>query len=152
MVKWSTVCTTKEKGGLGIRSLSDLNMVLLGKWIWRFALEVNSTWREFVNLKYGTEDGHWFTQVLRGSYGVSLWKEINKEIEQLKHNCCFKIGYGSRIKFWEDEWFGENTLMAIFPSIYTMASTKGARVEELCELAGVEGSWNLRLERHFYDW
>ena len=68
-----------------------------------------------------------------------------------KYNCSFKIGDGSRIKLWEDVWCGENTLMAIFPSIYAMAGTKGARVEELWEPAGVEGSWNLRLERHFYD-
>ena len=42
--------------------------------------------------------------------------------------------------------------MAIFPFIYAMVGTKGARVEELWEPVGVEGSWNLRLERHFYDW
>ena len=42
LVKWSTVCKSKEKGGLGIRSLSNLNKALLGKWIWRFAFEVNS--------------------------------------------------------------------------------------------------------------
>ena len=39
--------------------------------------------------------------------------------------------------------------MAIFLYIYAMVSTKGARVEELWEPARVEGSWNLRLERHF---
>ena len=42
--------------------------------------------------------------------------------------------------------------MASFPSIYAMVGTKGARVEELWEPAGVEGSWNLRLERLFYAW
>ena len=62
---------------------------------------------------------------------MGLWKEINKETERLKHNCSFKIGDGSKIKFWEDVWCGETTLMAIFPSIYAMADTKGARVEEL---------------------
>ena len=99
LVKWSTVCTSKGKGGLSIRNVSNLNRALLGKWVWRFALEVNSTWREFINLKYGTGDGNWFTQVPRGSYGVALWKEINKETEQLKHNCSFKIGDESIIKF-----------------------------------------------------
>ena len=55
---------------------------------------------------------------------MGLWKEINKETKQLKHYCSFKIGDRSRIKLWEDVWFGENTLMAIFPSIYAMAGTK----------------------------
>ena len=32
LVNWATVCTKKKKGGLGLRSLSNLNKVLLCKW------------------------------------------------------------------------------------------------------------------------
>ena len=35
--------SSKENGGLGIRNLSSLNMSLLGKWVWRFLVEDNST-------------------------------------------------------------------------------------------------------------
>ena len=42
LVNWDIVCSSKEKGGLGIRSLSNFNKALLEKWNWRFAMEENS--------------------------------------------------------------------------------------------------------------
>ena len=33
LVNWNIVCTSREKGGLGIRSLSIVNRALLGKWV-----------------------------------------------------------------------------------------------------------------------
>lgn len=51
------MCLSKEKGGLGIRSLSNLNKALLGKWNWRFSVEENAARRILINLKYGTEEG-----------------------------------------------------------------------------------------------
>ena len=42
LVKWSTVCSDRKMGGLGIKSLAILNKALLCKWIWRFANERES--------------------------------------------------------------------------------------------------------------
>ena len=33
-----------------------------------------------------------------------------------------------------------------------MAGSKGAKVEELWEVIGIEGGWNFSFERHFNDW
>ena len=42
LVKWSTVCSDRKMGGLGIKSLAILNKAMLCKWIWRFANERDS--------------------------------------------------------------------------------------------------------------
>ena len=81
LVSWNSVSQGKEKGGLGIRRLDLLNRALLGKWVWRFAVEDNSIWRSFINTKYGSQNGGWFTPYPRGSYGVGLWKSIAKEAD-----------------------------------------------------------------------
>ena len=102
LVSWGVACRSKEKGGLGIKSLTMMNKVLLGKWGWRFVVEENSAWKKIINLKYHTERGGWFKRDPRGSYGVGLWKDISREARQLKQNCVFALGKGRRVKFWED--------------------------------------------------
>ena len=98
-VRWETVCTNRDKGGLGVRRLSILNGALLGKWIWKFAVESEAPWRAFISLKYGIEASAWFPKGVRGSYRVSIWKEILKEAPQLKVNSSFKVGKGDIVRF-----------------------------------------------------
>lgn len=84
------MCISKEKGGLDIRNLLTLDRALLGKWNWRFAIEEASTWGNIILLKYDSEPGGWFSNSRKGSYGVGLWKEIQKEAS-LVVNCSFFI-------------------------------------------------------------
>ena len=65
IVNWGTVCMSEDKGGLGIRNLSNLNMALLSKWTCRFAVEGNSPWKNIIRLKYGTVERWWFTRTRR---------------------------------------------------------------------------------------
>ena len=48
-------------GGLGIRRLEMLNKSLFGKWNWRLAVEDNPPWKNLIKLKYGLEEGGWFS-------------------------------------------------------------------------------------------
>ena len=76
LVGWNKVCTPKDKGDLGLQSLVLFNKVLLGKWLWRFGLEVHNLWRRVLVVKYGTELGGWCTNPIRGTYSCGLWKGI----------------------------------------------------------------------------
>jgi len=38
-INWESICTPKEDGGLGVRSVGDFNVALLGKWCWRMLNE-----------------------------------------------------------------------------------------------------------------
>ena len=39
LVEWDVIRSNKGQGGLGLRYLTSLNKLLLGKWIWRFISE-----------------------------------------------------------------------------------------------------------------
>nr|CAN83110.1 hypothetical protein VITISV_026572 [Vitis vinifera] len=54
-------------------------MALLGKWVWRFAIEKDNLWKKVLLVKYGQEGFGWRTNEVRGTYGVGVWKEILKE-------------------------------------------------------------------------
>ena len=152
MINWDSVYQSKEKGGLGIRNLTNFNRALLGKWCWRFSTEDNSMWRSVIILKYGLEDGGCFPPIPKGCHGVGLWKEICKEALFLRNHCSVKIGDGSKARFWEDWWCGEAPLCSSFPSLYRLANSKGAKVAEFWVASGSGEGWNFSFGRHFHDW
>jgi hypothetical protein len=45
LANWHLVCMKKEYGGLGIPSLKDLNLCLLGSWVKRFISDESKLWR-----------------------------------------------------------------------------------------------------------
>ena len=59
--------------------------------------EDNTTWKNVISLKYGTEEGGWFTRLPRGKASIGLWKGINTEAVKLMQECSFELGEGNRI-------------------------------------------------------
>ena len=47
----------KEKGGLGVKCISNLNKAPFCKWNWRFANEREALWNQVIRGKYGEERG-----------------------------------------------------------------------------------------------
>lgn len=45
-VSWDSICTYRNKGGLGLIDLEIKNKILLTKWLWRFGIEQDSLWRD----------------------------------------------------------------------------------------------------------
>ena len=73
---------------------------MLGKWIWRFAFEKEILWKKVIGVKYGQEGFGWRTNEARGTFGVGVWKEILKEANWCWDNIGFKVGEGTKVKFW----------------------------------------------------
>ena len=102
LVNWEVVCAHKENDGLGIRKLDFLNQALLGKWIWRFAHENDNLWKKVISVKYGQEDFGRRTNEANRTFGVGVWKEILKKTNWCWENIEFKVGEGTKVKFWID--------------------------------------------------
>ena len=134
-----------------MHSLSIVNRALLGKWVWRFTKDENSIWKDVIRLKYHTEEGGWFTKNPMGSGGVGLWKDISKEIVQLKLDRSFLLGNSNRMCFWEDCWCGKGALSEAFPTLYSLADQKWVRVADVWDKARGEGAWNPTFVRPLGD-
>ena len=115
LINWEVVCTQKENGGLGMWKIDLLNKALLGKWIWRFTFEEDILWKKVIGVKYGQEGFGWRTNEARGAFRVGVWKAILKEANWCWDNIMFKVGKGTKVKFWTDHWCGNEALSRIFP-------------------------------------
>jgi hypothetical protein len=56
LANWQLVSKKKELGGFGIPDLRNLNMSLLGSWIFRYNLQSEAIWTKIVDHKYRTKN------------------------------------------------------------------------------------------------
>ena len=55
LISWRFVCLSKDQGGLGVMSLTRINISLLAKWWFRFKdPTIEGKWKEILINKYGT--------------------------------------------------------------------------------------------------
>ena len=71
------------------------------------------------------EEGGWFTKTARGNSRSGPWKDISKEIVSMKLDRVFTLVDGSRVRFWEDTWCGENPLCDTFLALFMLIEKKG---------------------------
>lgn len=57
LVKWNEVQLPKKQGGFGIRDIRLMNVCLLIKWWWRYAVEEEALWKSVICAKYGVSGG-----------------------------------------------------------------------------------------------
>lgn len=53
LVKWKEVKKHPRHGGLGIRSMVELNVALHSKLLWRFCMKEDRLWRKIVTVRWG---------------------------------------------------------------------------------------------------
>ena len=114
LANWKHICDSIRYGGLGIRNVVGFNKALLGKWLWRYAMEREALWLKVIDAKYGSMGGVG-AQMHRGPYGDSLWKSIRAGWDCFSSFISYSVGDGSRIKFWHGIWCGGQPLKDQFP-------------------------------------
>ena len=152
LVNWHQICSPIQYGGLGIRRLSVFNKALLGKWLWRYAVESGALWRQVVDSKYGSQWGGWCSNWVSEPHGVGLWKGIRVGWDSFVRHTSFEVGDGSRIKFWHDSWCGDQPLKVQFPELFHLARAPEASVaDHLCFIGSIR-HWDIAFSRQVHDW
>ena len=150
-MKWEVVCLDKKRGGLGVKKLSIFNKALLCKWSWQFMIERDAFRNQIMRGKY-EEQGGWCAKFVRTSYGVGVWKAIRKEWEVLARRLVFEVGDGARVLLWKHKWCGLVPLCVAFPSLYAIADSKNALVNDVWSPEEEGDDWNPLFLRLYNDW
>jgi hypothetical protein len=102
LANWHLV-SMKEYGGLGVPNLRDLNMALLGSWVKSFIKGEGKLWHSIISQKYIRNAVDIFC--LPYSQPSNFWSGVMWAAKALTFGYRWKIGDGSKIRFWEDTWF-----------------------------------------------
>jgi hypothetical protein len=128
------------------------NRALMGKWLWRYALEMDALWRKVVDFKYGSMRGGWCSKEVGGSFGAGVWKCIRRGWDAFPAHVRYEIGNGSKVLFWHDVWCGEILLKTLFSELFLIASGKDAWVEKNMQKQNDTILWNILFTRLVHDW
>ncbi|KAH0700980.1 hypothetical protein KY284_015195 [Solanum tuberosum] len=99
-VAWEDLCSPKEEGGLGFRSLHDLSNALFAKLWWNFRVSTDSLWSAFMWNKYCKKVHPIMAKSLGGSHS---WRKMVMSREEVEHNIWWQTINGSS-SFWYDNW------------------------------------------------
>jgi len=128
------------------------NKALMGKWLWRYALERDALWRKVVDFKYGSMRGGWCSKEIGGSFGFGVWKGIRRGLDAFATHVRYEIGNGLKVLFWHDVWCREIPLKTLFPELFLIARSKDAWVEENMQRQNGTILWNILFSRPVHDW
>lgn len=134
-----------------MKDLKVLKKALLGKWLWRFGVEVNAFWRGVIVDKYGAMGGEWRTRDVTMPFGCGLWRNILNGWDDFKVNISFKVGDGRRVRFWGHRWCGDNLLKDDFPSLHRISCQRELTIHQFRGTQGGETFWDLSFRRGFND-
>ena len=107
-ISWDRMCEPKGRGGLGFRNYSDFNQALLAKQAWRIVTNPDSLCSRVLRARY-FKAGDILTASCpkRASY---TWRSILHGRDLLKEGLIWRVGDGTNIKVWEDNWIPRSSL------------------------------------------
>jgi hypothetical protein len=140
LAAWDMVCKPKEKGGLGIINLKIQNTALLLKHLHKFYNNEDIPWVHLVrDAYYHHSVPH--AVVLAGSF---WWKSIITLSDEFRNLTKCKVGNGSSILFWSDQW-SDNLFDSSFPRLFSFAKDKLQSVQDFLGKDSILESFHLPL-------
>lgn len=92
----------KGSGGMGFRDLQSFNLAMLAKQVWRLLREPESLCARVLEAKY-YPDGKLLNAKMK-SGSSHTWQSILAGLECFKLGYIWRVGDGTQIRIWEDNW------------------------------------------------
>ncbi|GJW51394.1 hypothetical protein Tco_0092745, partial [Tanacetum coccineum] len=130
-VAWDVVCLPKEEGGLGIRRLDHFNKALMVSQIWKLLQKKESLWVTWLYM-YKIKDRNFWEIPFRGNMTWG-WRKILQLRPLIRKFIWHKVGDGSRVSIWYDQWCGVSPLSNIVSSrdMYRVGLNPSSTVDEV---------------------
>lgn len=101
LISWETICTPKEEGGFGFRSLRLINAAYMMKLGWGLVTHKDALWAQVLRFKYGC--GNLTIPTMKCATHVShLWRGICNQWPLVDLGILWVIKSGKGVQFWHD--------------------------------------------------
>lgn len=74
-MKWEDVKVPVKQGGLGWRSLAEMNVAQQGKWMWRFVKDEDRLWKSVIEARWRKFDDGGVRRCEVRLHGLRLWRK-----------------------------------------------------------------------------
>jgi hypothetical protein len=138
---WNFICTLKAVGGLGMRSMKDVNLALISKVGWTLLMGLDSLWVSQLIGKYLYSEC--FLSPSSLSSTSWLWKGIIKSKPIISQGACHRIHSFSFRSVWNSSWIP--TVLFFFSPNPLPLSRSSFLDLIVSDLITPNGSWNLPL-------
>lgn len=108
-VCWKDICLPKSEGGLGIRSLKEVNVVHSLKLIWRLFSAKSSFSVRWIHC-YLIRKGSFWSIRSTSSTGSWVWRKLLKLRDMANRFIQMEVRNGDSTSFWYDTWSKFGTL------------------------------------------
>ena len=122
----------------------------MGKWLWRYPREGSALWHKVISSIYGSHSNGWDANtIVRWSHRCP-WKAITQVFQEFSKFTWFAVGNGDRIRFWEDLWWGDQSLSSQYPRLFRVVTDKNIPIFSI--LGSTRPfSWNFNFRCNVFD-
>jgi hypothetical protein len=103
LLAWANICKPKSLGGIGIRSMEDMNNSLLARLGWKMVSNQPHLWVDSLRGKY-LKHGVYFLTAPFNSVSFWLWKGLQKNRKVVEKGACISISSGQNVDIWNNPW------------------------------------------------
>lgn len=96
-ISWEENWQPKREGGLGLRSMRDINLMFMMKATKNLCCAPTPLSESVIHVKYNTSSNY--------------WKGISSNWDTFGNNLMWKLGNGESTHLWEDIWNFNDTLL-----------------------------------------
>ncbi|KAF7823171.1 putative ribonuclease H protein At1g65750 family [Senna tora] len=137
LVSWSSMCKTKQNGGLGLRHVRNQNKAFMTKLGWGLVNQKDALWAPVLRAKYKCGDDL-IPKVGRIASASRLWNGIADSWKYVQDGMVWRLGDGKRVRFWSDPWLPNGLALCQ----YSLAPFSDADLDKVAaDFVSASGGW-----------
>jgi hypothetical protein len=114
-------------------------------WVGRYCRDEGKIWKELVDHKYRTKNPNVLCCMDVGA--SNFWQGVMCAARVVRMGYRWKVGDGTKIKFWEDMWLGSHSLAIQYWEVYSIVNEQNKTIAELWDGSNLKCTFRRCVDR-----